>query len=62
MTLIDDIVIEPLSDDLLAAVAGATSAGEICCSCSGCSGGGPNCTCAECLAKKNPSLPAGAAT
>jgi len=49
---IDDLVIEPLSDHLLDAVAGATSSGQICCSCANCSGGGPNCTCAQCLAVK----------
>ena len=37
LNAIDDMVIEPLSDDLLDAVAGATSAGSTCCSCQNCS-------------------------
>lgn len=35
--LIDDLVIEALSDDLLESVAGATSTGSTCCSCQNCS-------------------------
>ncbi|HEX8321104.1 hypothetical protein [Longimicrobium sp.] len=35
--MIDHIVIEPLSDDLLESVAGATSSGSTCCSCQDCS-------------------------
>jgi len=53
---IDELVIEPLSDDLLDSVAGATSAGATCCSCANCSGGGPNCTCAQCTGT-GPKLP-----
>jgi hypothetical protein len=34
---IDDLQIEPLSDDLLESVAGATSSGSSCCSCQNCS-------------------------
>jgi len=37
LTGIDELDIEPLSDDLLASVAGATSSGPSCCSCSDCS-------------------------
>lgn len=40
LNAIDDMVIEPLSDDLLDAVAGATSSGDQCCSCQNCSNGG----------------------
>ncbi|HLL84675.1 MAG TPA: hypothetical protein VK420_18555 [Longimicrobium sp.] len=35
--MIDDMVIEPLSDDLLDSIAGATSTGSTCCSCQDCS-------------------------
>ena len=37
LNAIDSLEIEPLSDDLLEGVAGATSSGAACCSCSGCS-------------------------
>ena len=37
LNAIDDLQIEPLSDDLLASVAGATSDGSSCCSCQNCS-------------------------
>jgi hypothetical protein len=37
LNAIDGLEIEPLSDDLLEGVAGATSSGAACCSCSGCS-------------------------
>ncbi|MET0396758.1 MAG: hypothetical protein ABW277_08045 [Longimicrobiaceae bacterium] len=37
LNAIDSLEIEPLSDELLAGVAGATSTGASCCSCSGCS-------------------------
>ncbi|HEX8321100.1 hypothetical protein [Longimicrobium sp.] len=37
---IDHLEIEPLSDDLLESVAGATSSGSTCCSCQDCSNGG----------------------
>ena len=40
LNVIDDVVIEPLSDDLLDSVAGATSTGSSCCSCQNCSDGG----------------------
>ncbi|HEX8321099.1 hypothetical protein [Longimicrobium sp.] len=39
---IDDVVIEPLTDDLLAKVAGASSWGAQCCSCYSCSNPGPS--------------------
>jgi len=35
----NDLAIEPLSDDLLESVAGATSSGASCCSCQNCSNG-----------------------
>jgi hypothetical protein len=38
LNAIDSLEIEPLSDELLAGVAGATSTGATCCSCSHCSG------------------------
>lgn len=37
-SIIDSLEIEPLSDELLQEVAGATSSGPACCSCSNCSG------------------------
>lgn len=37
---IDYLEIEPLSDDLLESVAGATSSGSTCCSCQDCSNSG----------------------
>lgn len=36
-SVIDSLEIEPLSDELLQEVAGATSSGATCCSCSSCS-------------------------
>lgn len=36
-SIIDSLEIEPLSDELLQEVAGASSSGPSCCSCSGCS-------------------------
>ncbi|MET0396760.1 MAG: hypothetical protein ABW277_08055 [Longimicrobiaceae bacterium] len=39
LNAIDGLEIEPLSDELLAGVAGATSSGASCCSCSNCSNG-----------------------
>jgi len=39
LSAIDDLMIEPLSDDLLESVAGATSSGASCCSCQSCSNG-----------------------
>jgi len=39
LNAIDDLAIEPLSDDLLESVAGATSSGASCCSCQNCSNG-----------------------
>lgn len=38
ISMIEHLEIEPLSDDLLQDVAGASSSGVTCCSCSGCSG------------------------
>lgn len=38
ISLIEHLEIEPLSDDLLQEVAGASSSGPSCCSCSSCSG------------------------
>lgn len=37
LSVIDSLEIEPLSDDMLLEVAGATSSGPTCCSCSSCS-------------------------
>lgn len=38
LSFIDSLEIEPLSDELLQEVAGATSGGPVCCSCAACSG------------------------
>jgi hypothetical protein len=38
LNAIDSLEIEPLSDDLLEGVAGASTSGRGCCSCSNCSG------------------------
>jgi hypothetical protein len=38
LSFIDGLEIEPLSDELLQEVAGATSGGGTCCSCGNCSG------------------------
>ena len=37
LSAIDGLEIEPLSDELLESVAGASSTGQNCCSCSDCS-------------------------
>ena len=39
LNAIDSLDIEPLSDELLESVAGASSTGAACCSCSDCSNG-----------------------
>lgn len=38
ISMIEHLEIEPLSDDLLQDVAGASSSGATCCSCAACSG------------------------
>jgi hypothetical protein len=42
LNAIDSLDIEPLSDELLESVAGASSSGGSCCSCSNCSNQLPN--------------------
>jgi len=56
---IGELEIEPLSDDLLDLVAGASTTGPACCSCVSCSGGSTGCACAQCTGGTGPKLPTG---